>query len=62
MIDNSDLLDALEPSQRAAATSLPLPRKKLGRGTHMMLMLMRVYVFMAIPLVIYAFFHALQTG
>lgn len=62
MKDDSNLLDALEPGQRAAATSIPLPRKKLGRGTKLLLVLMRLYVLMAIPLVFYAFFHALQKG
>lgn len=62
MNDDPGLLDALERGQSAEATSMPLPRRKLGRGTQLLLALMRLYVMMAIPLVFYAFFRALQKG
>jgi hypothetical protein len=55
------LISALEPSQLTNATEQPLPRRKLGRGSVTMLILLRVYVVVAIPIVCYAFIHALQT-
>jgi hypothetical protein len=54
-------IDTLEDAQRAAATRGPLPRRKLGRGTVALLILLRIYVIIAIPLVGYAFVHALGT-
>ncbi len=35
-----------------------LPRRKLGRGTVALLILLRIYVLLAIPIVAYAFFKA----
>ena len=43
------------------AAKQPLPRRKLGRGTTALLVLLRVYVIVAVPIVGYAFFHALGT-
>lgn len=51
--------DALEPSQHAAATLPPLPRRVLGRGTLALLVLLRAYVVIAVPVVGYAFVHAM---
>jgi hypothetical protein len=56
-----NLADALEPSQLTAATGVPLPRRQLGRTTMIMLIALRVYIFIAVPIVGYAFFHALMT-
>jgi hypothetical protein len=53
------LISALEPDQFTAATQTPLPRRVLGRGTLALLILLRVYVVVAIPIVAYAFFRAL---
>jgi hypothetical protein len=53
------LIGALEPGQLTAATQRPLPRRALGRGTLALLILLRVYVVIAIPIVGYAFVHAL---
>ena len=53
------LIGALEPGQVTAATQHKLPRRKLGRGTLGLLILLRVYVVIAIPIVGYAFVHAL---
>jgi len=53
------LLDALEPGQFTNATQTKLPRRVLGRGTLALLILLRVYVILAIPIVAYAFIHAL---
>ena len=52
-------IDALEPSQLAAAKVHPLPRRKLGRGTVALLVVLRIYIVVVIPIVGYAFFHAL---
>ena len=52
-------LAALEPLQATAATGRKLPRRALGLGTKALLIGLRVYVFLAIPIVIYAFIHAL---
>jgi hypothetical protein len=53
------LISALEPDQLAAAKVLPYPRRNLGRGVLTLLILLRVYVVIAIPIVAYAFVHAL---
>ena len=53
------LVDALEPGQLTAATDVPLPRRKLARGTVILLIALRVYIFIAVPIVGYAFVHAL---
>ncbi len=52
-------ISALEPDQFVAATSRPLPRRKLSRGVLAMLVVLRVFIVIAIPIVIYAFVHAL---
>jgi hypothetical protein len=54
-----ELISALEPSQLSAATEHPLPRRKLGRRILTLLILLRAYVVIAIPIVCYAFIHAL---
>ena len=53
-----DLRTVLEPAQLSEARE-KLPRRKLGRGTLVLLCAMRVYVVIAIPIVIYAFVRAL---
>jgi hypothetical protein len=58
-IDPADI-DALEPEQLSAATEAPFPRRKLGRGVLALLIALRVYVMLAIPLVGWAFVHALM--
>ena len=55
------LAEALEPGQLTAATDVPLPRRTLGRTTVMLLIALRVYIFIAAPIVGYAFVHALMT-
>jgi hypothetical protein len=59
MAYDPDLVGALEPEQLAAARLRPFPRRKLGRGVLALLILLRVYVFVAIPVVVYAFVRAL---
>jgi hypothetical protein len=56
------LIGALEPSQLTEATAHALPRRKLGRGTVALLVALRIYVLIAIPIVGYAFIHALVTN
>jgi hypothetical protein len=53
------LIRALEPDQLAASTMRPFPRRKLGKGALGLLILLRVYVAIAIPVIAYAFVHAL---
>ena len=53
------LIDALDPDQLVAATKRPFPRRKLGRGVLALLIVLRVYIVIAIPIVAYAFVHAL---
>lgn len=53
------LMDSLEADQLTAVSERPLPRRKLGRGTVALLILLRVYVTIAIPIVAYAFIRAL---
>ncbi len=59
MILDPELAHALEPGQLTAATERKLPRRKLGRGVLSLLILLRVYVVLAIPIVGYAFVHAM---
>ena len=53
-------LGALEPGQLTAATQLPYPRRELKGGVLALLVVLRIYVLLAIPLVAYAFVHALM--
>lgn len=53
------LLGALEPDQLAAVSERPLPRRNLGSGALALLIALRLYVILAIPIVGYAFVHAL---
>jgi hypothetical protein len=55
------LISALEPGQLVAATMRPLPRRKLSKGVLALLVLLRVFILIAVPVVIYAFVHALLT-
>jgi hypothetical protein len=56
---NADLLSFLEAEQLSHVKQTILPRRKLGTGILFLLILLRLYVFLAIPLVAYAFIHAL---
>ncbi len=55
-----NLADALEASQLTAATNVPLPRRRLGRATTLLLIALRIYIFVAVPIVGYAFLRALM--
>lgn len=58
-MNDAEPIAALEPGQITSATARPLPRLRLGRGTLTLLVLLRIYVTAAIPVVIYAFIKAL---
>jgi hypothetical protein len=60
MHDTQDDISVLEPTQLSAATRQALARRKLDKGTMALLILLRVYVFIAIPIVAYAFIRAMQ--
>jgi len=62
MAYDPQLIAALEPSQLTAATDVSLPRRALGRGTLILLIALRIYILVAIPIVAYAFIHALLTS
>ena len=53
------LVSALEPDQLVAATKRPYPRRKLTKGVLALLVVLRVFIVIAVPIVIYAFVHAL---
>ncbi len=61
MATDPTLINALETDQLVASTAQPLPRRVLGRGVLALLVALRVYVLIAIPIVIYAFVRALLT-
>jgi hypothetical protein len=52
-----EIREALEPEQTSAQRDEPYPRRQWGRGVQALLWVLRVYVILAVPLVIYAFFH-----
>ena len=60
MNHHPDLVGALLPGQFASAAQHPLPRRVLGRGTVALLIALRVYVLVAVPIVAYAFIQALH--
>ncbi len=55
-----ELQQVLQTAPFGAAAKARLPRRKLGRWTFLLLVLLRVYVLLAIPLVVYAFIRALR--
>ncbi|HYP63487.1 MAG TPA: hypothetical protein VEQ16_06345 [Acidocella sp.] len=55
-----EFLAALAPEQTAKRRDEPYPRKKLGFLTAALLWALRLYVFIAVPLVIYAFARAVM--
>lgn len=61
MATDPALISALDPDQLVTATSQPLPRRKLTPGVLALLVAMRAFIVVAIPIVIYAFVHALLT-
>jgi hypothetical protein len=61
MANDPALLGALDPDQICASTTRPLPRRVLSRLELTLMAALRVYVLIAIPIVIYAFVRALMT-
>lgn len=61
-MSGTDPLDGLERGQVCAETARRLPRATLGRATIALLIGLRIYVLLAIPIVAYAFFRALRAG
>jgi hypothetical protein len=55
-----EALSALEPELRTARREKPFPRRALGTPTVLLLWLLRLYVTVAIPLVVVAFVRALR--
>ncbi len=60
MDEAARLLDSLEPGQLCAETGKRLPRRRLGHFTVLLLIVLRIYVILALPIVAYAFIHALH--
>jgi hypothetical protein len=58
----SELSGVLEHAQLAETVQQKLPRRKLSRGVLTLLVLLRVYVVIAIPIVGYAFVHAINAA
>jgi|HubBroStandDraft_4_1064222.scaffolds.fasta_scaffold69215_3 hypothetical protein len=56
---SQEILAALDPDQRRSALQAPLPRRHLGVGILILLWTLRVYVLLAVPLVVYTFVRAL---
>ncbi len=54
-----EFLQALDPDQRQAALQTPLPRRRLSRGVLALLWALRVYVLLAVAVVVYAFVKSL---
>ena len=54
------LLRVLQTTQFDAVNRAKLPRRKLTRGTLALLILLRIYVILAIPIVAYAFIRAVS--
>lgn len=57
-----NLITALEPGQLSAVRAEKLPRRPLSRGVKLLMVLLRLYVLAAIPVVGYAFMQALNTS
>jgi hypothetical protein len=55
---NQDHLSALEPGQ-LRAEQVALPRRDLSSASRFLLVALRIYVVLAVPLVIYAFVNKL---
>ena len=51
----------LEHDQLTSSTRQSLPRRALGPGTLVLLILLRIYVVVAIPIVVYAFVQAVKS-
>jgi hypothetical protein len=59
--EEREMLMALEPELRTGRRDAPLPRRTLGRRTILFLWFLRIYVLIAVPLVVVAFVRALRS-
>ena len=57
-----EAFDALEPSQLRAALRERLPRREIGPRIRALLWTLRIYVVIAIALVVYSFVRALHAA
>ncbi len=55
-------LSVLEPGQSTSAARRHFPRRVLNRVELALLIVLRIYVFLALPLVVYAFVKALYAS
>ena len=53
-------ISALDPDQRTSELAKDLPRATLAPGTVVALWVLRIYVIIAIPLVVYVFLRSLH--
>ncbi len=60
MVQSPEFLHLLEAAQISHAKHTPLPRRRLGTATKALLIFLRIYVLLALPVVAYAFIHALR--
>jgi hypothetical protein len=60
--DQAGRTEADTPDGWAQRLREPLPRRTLSPGILVLLWVLRVYVMVAVPLVVYAFFRALHPG
>ena len=56
---DEELVQAWEPDQLVAATSMPLPRYQLSRAANVGLWFLRIFVLFMTALVVYTFVKAL---
>lgn len=54
-----EILEALDPDQRQSALQTPLPRRRLSSGILALLWMLRIYVLLAVGVVVYAFVKSL---
>jgi hypothetical protein len=59
MSEQRELFEALDPDQRQSALQTPLPRRHLGPNILALLWILRVYVVLAVGVVVYAFVKSL---
>jgi nitrate reductase NapE component len=59
MSENRELLEALDPDQRQSALRTPVPRRQLGARILFLLWTLRIYVVLAVGVVVYAFVKSL---
>lgn len=61
-LDGFALEEVLEPEQMARMRRRPLERRRVGPALLAVMWLLRIYVFLALPLVAYVFFASLRSA